>query len=80
MKIIDLFDVNNVPLDYLSFIRKYNVLNFPFTTYWGLIKAIPSQWRSNLNITSKEPTASELLIEKITGGSFLFLKSYIQFY
>ena len=68
MKIIDLFDANNVPLDYLGFIRKYNVLNFPFTTYWGLIKAIPTQWRSNSHNTSMEPTATELLIENITVG------------
>lgn len=38
MKTINLFYANksdNVTLDYSHFTMKFNVLNFPYTSYWG---------------------------------------------
>ena len=46
----DLFDDNGVPFTYNHFCRIYDINDFPFTRFWGIIAAIPRLWRrSRLN-------------------------------
>ena len=39
------FDENGTPFTYDEFTTNHDILNFPFTRYWGLINAIPRNWR-----------------------------------
>lgn len=41
----DCFDENGSPFTYERFTTNYDISNFPFTRYWGLINAIPRNWR-----------------------------------
>ena len=41
----DFFDNAGKPLEYTQFIRQHKVINFPFTIFFGIIKAIPRYWR-----------------------------------
>lgn len=48
------FDENGSLLSYISFTTKFNITcNFPFTLYFGIIKAIPSSWKTNVTHVEK---------------------------
>lgn len=50
VRVRDLLDNNNNPLDFLSFIQIYSPFNFSSLNYWGLIKAIHKRWKLTLLI------------------------------
>lgn len=39
------FDENGTPFTFENFTTNYDISNFLFTRYWGLINAIPKDWR-----------------------------------
>ena len=47
IKISDILNQNQDFLKWHEFSIKFN-LNFPFTTYYGLVNAIPKKWKANL--------------------------------
>ena len=54
-------DLLNVNLKFLALSEmkeKYN-LDFPFTTYYGLYRAIPTEWKSALRVTASEHGKSQ---------------------
>ena len=49
----DFFDDNGNVIDYTSFTSKFHInSNFPFTFYYGIISAIPNNWKTNLRPTN----------------------------
>ena len=44
----DFFDDNASPLSYDTFTNNFNLRNFTFTLFFGIINAIPKMWRANL--------------------------------
>lgn len=44
----DFLDDNRRILSYNCFVRKFSVVAFPFTMYYGIIHAIPAHWRQGL--------------------------------
>ena len=54
----DLLDENLKFLPLSEMKQKYN-LEFPFTTYYGLLKAIPTEWKRALRVTVSEHSESQ---------------------
>ena len=45
----DFFDSNGKALTYTAFKTKFNITNnFPFTTYFGILRSIPRDWKTKL--------------------------------
>ena len=42
------FNAEGKVIPYKNFVDKYNISNFPFTLYYGIICAIPSTWKTNV--------------------------------
>lgn len=59
------FDGNKRPLTYRGFVTAYNLDNFPFTLYNGLISAIPNSWKQDLQVTDHSGNHCEFLLEKL---------------
>ena len=49
-KVSHLFDINGEPLSFSVFLNKFNIVNFDFIRYFGLVSAIPKDWRNSLRI------------------------------
>ena len=42
------FNIDGFALSYETFKTLFDITNFPFTLYYGIINAVPSSWKSNL--------------------------------
>ena len=64
IKIRQLFDDTGHPLSYHTLINKYDIARFPFISYFGLIAAIPNEWKDRYRlenlITCESPNESLL--------------------
>ena len=63
-KISDILNQNQKFLKWHEFVTKFN-LNVPFTTYYGLVNAIPKDWKAILtnpipNVTHANTTVNSL--------------------
>lgn len=74
----DLFNENNINLSFNDFCNKYNIRKYPFTRYYGILSAIPNDWKlrmvmdrvtlpneNNLIVNINSRTAYNSLIENI---------------
>ena len=46
MYVKDIIQENGKALNYLAFLQKFNITQCHFTTYWGLVSAIPRDWKT----------------------------------
>ena len=60
----DLFDDHLLPVSFENLKHNYSLRNFPFTTYYGILSAIPAHWKDNmmvLDITRDDYNAYDML-------------------
>ena len=58
----DFFDDAGNPHNYTTFVSNYNLNNFPFTVFYGIIHAIPTTWRSDVPSVSNISENARLFI------------------
>ena len=64
----DFFHGNGNTLSYNEFTTKFNITsNFPFTFYFGIIKAIPRDWKTGINLT-ENPSNNVLRLINFTNN------------
>ena len=74
-KISDILNQNQKFLKWHEFVTKFN-LNVPFTTYYGLVNAIPKDWKAILtnpipNVTHANTTVNSLRTSSIYSSLLL---------
>ena len=66
VRVGDLLDENGLFLNYDTFCSNFNVYSIPFTTYFGLLHAIPKDWiRSYPNLQLESKTSEEVLVSNL---------------
>lgn len=65
LRVKDLFDNNNLPLEYEYFKQKFPLQCCPFTVYYGILAAIPRHWKDNLEFRNGDKTSRENRLEKL---------------
>lgn len=64
----DLLDDGNTFLAYNQFMLKYDLQNFPFTSYFGIISAVPVHWKRSMGYTQN---IKNNFVENICNTPFL---------
>ena len=65
--VYNFFNNDKLPLKYKEFVEVYNLDNFPFVWYNGLVSAIPTLWKQNLNNTDYSYNHNEVLLNRLLG-------------
>lgn len=74
----DLFNQNNSLLSLDQFKRKYQIESIPFTVYWGLVHAIPHNWRSSNSLRSESSNTTidfyNSVLQALSVSQFIYTK------